>query len=295
MEDVTVSVHGDSIKICGRQERRPVGSLLEDLTVVLRYLSTRLPPSMAIPLSQMLVPSIASRLISSWLSREVPSSLDGISTFHELVAQVISFRATIQSFGWKGDGDLTEWIENIPQVWLSKRREASLTTVRRILARGFGEFRTVERVDTRKAIVPEGILGTNGKEDWDAAWEDDENRKPAGQWHTASESIDEEDISAWDLDKDITTKDQKAVHNSGPDVEDAWGWAEEANNLTSDPESQSHTVDPDHQANKNLSQKVLQERELLLRENYTVTEVTGSISNLVSQALKDAQTLEASG
>lgn len=266
-EETCVTIQEDAIQVTKRQESNNAKDLTDNLNRVIKYLSTRLPSTFTIPLSQILIPSITFKLISPWLSNDVPSTLEGLPSFSETVAQVISFRDTIRSLGWQGEGDLTDWIENTPQVWLSKRKETSLDLVRRILLSGFAELKKVERVETERLAPGDGLLAANLSNHQNNTSSEDIKGSSGDGPQAQSGDNEDEDVSAWGLDEDVADENQESVRDS------------------------TNMVEED---NAQPSQRSNLDRELVLRETYTITGIPGSILDLIEQLVQDADNLVAS-
>ncbi|KAI9789774.1 MAG: hypothetical protein M1816_005813 [Peltula sp. TS41687] len=266
-EEAGVTIQENTIKVIKSQEPINVKGLLDDLNDVIRFLSTHLPSTFTIPLSQVLIPNITSKLISPWLSDDVPSTLEGLPDFSETVVRVIAFRHTIHSLGWQGEGDLTDWIENTPQVWLSKRRETSLDMVRETLSGGFGECKKVERVETERLAPGDGLLAANLTNHQDTAGSEDAKGQSGNGHQTHSGGDEEEDVSAWGLDEDVADENQESVLESTNTVLE-------------------EIVRPSQAPNA--------DRELVLRETYTITKTPESILDLIEQLVQDADNLAAS-
>ncbi|KAI9821557.1 MAG: ribosome biogenesis protein ytm1 [Thelocarpon impressellum] len=292
-----VGVKGDDIQITGRQDRTEMKQLFDDLYAITEYLSTRLPPSITIPLSQTLMPSLTLRLINAWLTPCVPSSLDGLSAYQELLEMVVAFIGIVESLEWKGTSQLKDWVENAPRVWLVKRRTSSLDQVRTILAGGLGEKKTMERIETQKVERDEGMLAANGEDDWNANWSDNEGDGVDGDETRTNGKQDEEDVSDWDLNAPADEPVEQPKEDAAGDedgVEEAWGWGED--NDTQDgeappPSPRKGSKQASQKSNGHAPRASPKERELTLREKYTVTAIPEAILATIRQVVQDAETL----
>ncbi|KAI9841198.1 MAG: hypothetical protein M1837_000925 [Sclerophora amabilis] len=293
-----ISVKGDNIQIDGRQRDVSVENLFSDLILIFRYLSAHLPPSIAVPLSDILMPSLLSTLISSWLASSVPSSLQDMGQFQQILTLAGKFRDDVDSLGWTGASRLTEWIDDAPKVWLTERRENSLLSVRTILAKGFGTTRTVERAETQKISREEDMFTGNAGSDWDAAWSDEEHE---GSTNGVSEHSqdDEEDVSAWGLDDDSQHEGESesarrgnsnADEGDNDDAEDAWGWGDEGS-ITSPTSTSPKKTKPPKQPNSGHAREKADGREVTLKEMFTLTAIPESILELVQQIISDYESL----
>lgn len=285
-----VTVQGDSMQLSGSDDPTDARRLLNSIATIVEYLHTRLPSSTQVPFSQALMPLLTSKLISPWLSSYVPSGLDGMSDFQVVVAQVTALRDTVVSYGWKGVDDLTDWIENIPHVWLSKRKEVSLDNVRRAFSQKFAHTRRVERVETQK-VAPNnaGVLEPEGKEEWHKDRSDDNKDKPEASLNAASDH-DEEDVSAWGVDQD--TVDQPEDHTKDrQDSVGGWGWTEESSPIEPGQDSQSNNLAVDQDSDRRPSHGSDVEREMTLKETYTVTAIPQSLLDIIVEVVDDAEIL----
>ena len=292
-----VSIIADDIRITGRLPNADIKVLFEDIESIIDFLSTRLPPTIAAPLSELLMPSLTSQLISDWLLPSVPSSLDGMLEFQTILAHVLRLADVVDSVGWNGKPDLLDWVEQAPRIWLAKRRETSLDKVRILLSRGLGLVKQVERIETEVVASEDDIVhGKGGENDWNAEWSDGEdNRKPT----TSSSNKEEEDVaSAWGLDDESEVNETagQSAHVSGDNVEDQaqdeWGWGDEkgqdgpvqqkgteVNRVA--PRSNGHASHPPRQS----------QRELTLKEVYSITALPEAMLEVIVQVVSDAETL----
>ena len=293
-------VNENSLGITGRSSDTTTRSLLFDIIRVIKFLNTNLLPSVAMPLSEVLMPSLISRLESGPLLASIPADLDGIPQFKETLDLVTSFASTLDTCKWQGKNRLIEWTDRAPQVWLQKRLEASLHMVRRLLSRGFGEPRAVERVETQTISRKEDMFAAHtGNDDWDAKWSDNGNEeRPNPQPIKTSASLGEaaeEDVSAWGLEDDSTDQREELSKDHtdvAEDESDAWGWGDDDDNV----EPTKHSDTAHHQPS---SQKINghgasdgpSEREVTLREKYNITALPEQLLDIILQIFADAETL----
>ncbi|KAL1595834.1 ribosome biogenesis protein ytm1 [Paraconiothyrium brasiliense] len=298
-----LTIYGDDIQVAGQVSDMSVQAALEDIQAIADYLSTRMPPDVAIPLSEKLVPVIANRLISNWLLPAIPLSTKGIPEFQETLSLVLGLVESFDELGWSGQQRLTDWVDKSPEKWLARQKEAAIAQVQRIFPRRVQEKKTVERVETQVLSRGDAMLGKHEEqdEDWGAEWGDEAAaEEPAGDKETQpSEAMEEEDMSAWGIDEDEAQEPQKENKGPKPEVqgeEDAedwgadWGDEEEPKQLPADPASQA-SAEP--QANGQVAQaeKPSKAREMTLRETYTVTAIPDSIIDMILQAVSDVGTL----
>ncbi|KAF2876111.1 hypothetical protein BDV95DRAFT_674235 [Massariosphaeria phaeospora] len=300
-----LEIGGDSIQIMGRITDMSVKASLEDIHVIAEYLSTRLPPSIAVPLSEKLVPSITARLITNWLLPAIPLSTDGVHDFQENLSLVLGLAEYFDELDWSGQKRLQDWVDKSAEIWLAKRKEAAIARVQRLLPRRVCEKTSVERVETQMISKGDAMLAGEGNkedqdEDWGADWGDDE-KHPAEE-HEASytQAAEEEDMSAWGMDDDEDTQGD-TTQNTKPDNDkeldevdpDAWGWGddEEAKPTAPTEPAQKPVAPTKANGNANAPHKSAQEKAVTLRETYTVTAIPDSLMEIIVQVVKDVATL----
>lgn len=292
-------IEGNDIHISERVSDTSIATLSGDISSIIDYLATRLPSSVAVPLSQLLMPSLTSRLISIWLSPSIPPNLDGMQDFQAILGVVLNYADQVETYGWHGKDELVDWVERAPRVWLTKRRETSLDGVRRLLIRGLGNKKTVERIETQ--VVTRGddlFTGKNGGDDWDAEWSDNNEDGPPScnkstrgveDEENEDEEKEEEGVSAWGLDED-TSEEQTAkdpeTHGPGDVDNDAWGWRDDDDD---DGKPSPRAVSPRNNGNHTLSHRT--ERKVTLKETYNISALPEEILEIIKQMVADAETL----
>jgi len=276
-------------------------TLFSDMNTMIEYLSTHLPSSIAVPLSESLLPSLTSKLVSGPLSSSVPPDLDGIPAFKATLNQVQKFTDSLDAHHWRGENNLRQWMQDAPQVWLTRRSEYALHMIRKLLARGLGDPRTVERVETQVVTKDDGMFVNNGNnEDWNAEWSDNEapndmKGDEALPQDTQVHEGEEEDVSAWGLDDDT---DHDNVENGADpnkvveDEGDAWGWGNdnETDEAVKSPRPHPPSA-PSPKRNGTIAKAAQSERQLTLRETYKITALPEQISEIIFEVVSDANTL----
>ncbi|KAJ4301252.1 ribosome biogenesis protein ytm1 [Kalmusia sp. IMI 367209] len=299
-----LTILGDEIQIVGQISDMSVKATLEDIQAIAEYLSTRMPPDVAVPLSEKLVPIIAGRLISHWLLPAVPLSTKGIADFQETLSLVLGLVEYLDELSWSGQQHLTEWVDKSAEIWLARQKEAAITQVQRIFPRRVQEKKTVERVETQILTKGDAMLGGQDQqeEEWGAEWGEEEmaaeeSAKNGGK--DQEQAVEEEDMSAWGIDEDEPQETQqgneepKAETQGDEDAED-WGaeWGEEEDSKTAPtktPPKPTEKLKSNGQVAK--SEMPSKDREMTLRETYTVTAIPDSIIELILQAVTDVGTL----
>ena len=294
------SIDGDTMRISGRTLDVSTKTLFLDISAMIGYLSTHLPRSIAAPLSEILLPSLTSKLVAGPLSSSVPSDLDGIPSFKATIDLITTFKESLGSHGWHGRNHLTEWADDAPKVWLTKRSESALHTIRRLLVRGLGNPRTVERVETQMVSKEDDMFMDRGNnEDWNAGWSDEEAPKSAEQsaapGNAQNGTDEEEDVSAWGLDdeEDHNPSEASADKAKPADEEgDAWGWGDENDNDEPAKLPQPPTINvKTTNRNGGVGRPLPAERQITLRETYNITALPEQILESIIEVVSDADTL----
>ena len=293
----SIVINGDSIQLSGRTANMAIQSLFSDLNAIIDYLDAHLPSAVVAILSEALMPDLISRIVSEWLSPSIPIDLEGISQFQALADLTLEFSNSLHSHEWYGERDLLEWIDQAPKLWFTQKCEASLNRVRQVLANGLGDLKMVERIETQLIARGEVMFAGNGAEgDWNAEWSDHENgdtsdirSQHSGVLRTNEE---EEDVSAWGLDETVNESSGQPVNTQ--DDADAWGWGDEKDDgngeATESLESPTSGNVPSR-SNGRPAKSPLPEREVSLREIYTITSLPEQIIEMILQIVSDGTTL----
>ncbi|KAI4733619.1 hypothetical protein E4T50_15825 [Aureobasidium sp. EXF-12298] len=275
---------------------------LDDIWTALDFLSTNLPKSVCEPLSQKLLPSLFETLTYTWLDHTVPVQIEQMPVFQQILDRVSRFAEQIDGLNWSSTALLKDWVQNAPRTWLSKRRETALGAARSLLFSGLRDRKTVERVETQTVSKGDAIMGGTDVDEaddaWAADWDEDtqETKEVDTKQPEHVTNDDDDDASAWDMDDDDVEvpAESAATKDNGENMEeddaaDAWGWGddEQATDETLKPDSPKKTtkVAPTDQATQSG------DRELTLRETYTVTAVPDGMLEIVMQVVSDAETL----
>jgi centromere/kinetochore protein ZW10 len=305
-----LSVNSGDIRISGQISNITTERLFADLDLTIEYLGTCLPDSISNPLSEVLIPNLISQLISGTLSSSVPADLEGLHDFQATLQRVLRFSDVLKARGWKGQAELVAWAEDAPRVWLAKRSESSLHSMRQLLVRGLGNPRMVERVETQMVTQEDDLFAGDAKnDDWDAGWSDDDTHdtahkpeaSPALQENPALDSTEEVDVDAWGLGDDVAEGASESSHEKpagvaqeDDDGTDAWGWGEGDDNhaIESPKASQiSRHVQQTPRSNRHPSATAPTEREVILKETYNITALPEQILEIIIQAVEDADSL----
>lgn len=280
VQDKTISCAGTSADVS-------LATLFADLTAILEFLNARLPPSVAVPLSEHLVPALTQHLHEDWLSPSLPLDVADVPAFQDTLAAVVALADRIDALGWHGAHALRDWEKHAPRAWLTKRREAVLGDVRNLVFVGLRKRKIVERVETQ--VIPKDEGQEEGGDDWDDAW--DEPAEPAAEASAVgSKPAEEEDdeASAWVMDND----DDENKKNDDEDDGEAWGWDDgDAGSMKTPDSPKALKKKPSKLATTAKAEKPAAEQEITYRETYMVTAIPEGIMELLRQVVQDAQTL----
>lgn len=267
--------------------------LFDDINLIIGFLHKNLPRPIMTPLATVLIPGLIQRLISNWLMLKVPIDVEGIISFQEVLNLLVQFARTLDSYDWPGEEILVNWVKEIPDVWISKRREVSLNKIRTLLIEGLGSIETVERAETQElSHEDDGLVENNRREALREVEESDEGENVRDS-HPAR-GDEEDDVSAWGLDEDAdedSTNDNPHGNPVRPDVgdadADAWGWGDDRDD--GDPSKpDSKEIVPTDGPSKEIERD---SRLVTLKETYNITSLPKQILHIVTQLISDAEKL----
>lgn len=295
-------IDGDDIQLTGPVNTGSIKAALEDIQSIAEYLNTRLPPSVAVPLSAKLVPVIATRLINNLLLPAVPTSTNGVQAFQESLSYVLGLVEFFDELGWSGQNRLTEWVDKSAEIWLARQKEAAIARVQTLFPKRIQEKKSVERVETQVVSKGDALHAGNDDQDddWGADWDEEDAAKEQGD--SKAEVAEEEDMSAWGEEDDeapeevkaqVATNAEKPTEDEDIDADDwgaDWGDENEAKPATSD-QTQAKVNETPKVNGKSATQKPHKAQEVTLRETYTVTAMPDSIMEIIVQAIADVETL----
>ena len=303
-----VEVQDGALSCSGTSDDTSYASLFRDLEQVLDFLATRLPSSVSIPLSESLIPTLSTRLEDQWLEPAVPLDVLEMPAFQDALDSVQHLVDQIEQYRMHGSKHLRDWVQNAPRTWLTKRRETVLGDVRNLVFAGLRETKVVERVETQmvskddeQALVGGGDGGTGegGEDEWDTAWDEPEDEKKLTETQqppsapAATLPQEEDEGSAWDTEDMDESK--PTSHDGGDDEGDAWGWGDEEQKPSESPvaikqqqQQPPPRINGDHPP---VQQPAERDREMTLRETFTVTSIPDGILEILQQTISDAQTL----
>ena len=294
-----LNVEEESIWTSGRVEDPTASSIVHDVRRLIDFLTQHLPQTVFDPLLGMILPSLMVQLIEG-LDSSLPTSLDTLQSYESTISDISALGEYIDTFhvAIPSDADLSEWVQRLPLSWMSKRREAALAAMRRSAYEDVKVKKSAERVETQMVAHDDVMVTSNQKdEDWNAQWADDadEEQQPAKSQPVKTSAEDEEDVSAWGLEDDgpnpeEETEDKSAAHDEDEADADAWGWGDEAGDKEDRPQA-AEPPKPKDIANGSAKASPPANREITLRETFTITALPDSILELIAQVLEDAETL----
>lgn len=286
---VTITEAGVCVE--SKPSKATVADILNRMTELLIYLRQNLPSSTMDALSPSVVPAIASKIISGWLSSAIPTDLIGLDDFEGTLDQVLQFTKNIESWGWSGQEELVSWVNQAPRLWLTRRRVDSLDSVRKVLAASKGTTKQVERIEIEKVSQADGALLENAtNDDWDAGWDDEKEQTPAEQTKDTPPEEDD-DLDAWGLDEDTQEepKQDAPVPTEDEDADDGWGWGDDDEEEKGGKSQSSQIAAATRPANGPSTGKSPSSREVTLREVYTVTDIPDSVLQIIQRQITDSK------
>ncbi|KAH8908938.1 hypothetical protein BR93DRAFT_977027 [Coniochaeta sp. PMI_546] len=287
---------------------KTIKSLFKDLELVFRFLLEKLPAELVESISSIMMPDVTTRITTVWLDSAVPASLKEMDEFQEVISAAREFCNTLKSLRLTGFGELQEWVDSAPRVWLGKCRESALDTVRSKLAEGLGQSRQVEKVEKQMVSRMEGkdltskvAIADAEDHGWDEAWPDVEEEieepkpsKPStGMTQPATGEDDGTDAWGWNDDNTHTDENPEEGHDETKDDEDdptaAWGWGDDAQN-----EEPSETQ-PAASSEPAATQDQQATRELTLKETYYISSMPEPVLALIFAIVEDGAALTQEG
>ncbi|KAK8032099.1 hypothetical protein PG990_001833 [Apiospora arundinis] len=283
-----------------------ISSLFSDLGLVMGYFANLLPAELLQALSNVMMPVLIPRIISSWLDSAVPATLKDMDKFQEVIASVRSFCQSLKDLKYDGFAELQDWVDNAPRVWLSKCRENALDSVRNNMGNGLGSPKAVERIETQtvsrsegKELAANGAPATNDEDGW-GAWDDEadatatEASEPTQQAKAtrATPEIVEDDADAWGWGEEepveVTSAEPANTNaNVDDDPADAWGWGDD--DTVEQPATPAKPKAVASTSNQNA--KNSETREMTLKESYHISSLPEPVLALISAILEDGASL----
>ena len=314
-----IKASADVLHLDGKADKS-VEALLSDLETMVALLASKLPSDMLETMCSFMMGDMIPRLIDTWLSPAVPSSLGNMEGFEEIIDSSRRFCDALDRHGCTAFGKLREWVDDAPSIWLAKCRETALDTIRTRLTNGIGKSKQVEKVEKHMVSLSEGKeLATTGagasaetnewEDDWGDAWDEDADEPtngvedtPVSRQETVAKGETEDDgVDAWGAwdDEDAEKKSDKLGKKQDEDeddVADAWGnWGDDDAIPEPDPEPKRPANSSKALREENPSQGREQTRELVLKETYHISSMPEPVLELIYDVLEDAATLTKGG
>jgi protein transport protein DSL1/ZW10 len=305
----------NTLELDGRADRS-TGALLTDLEKAFTLIAQKLPPELLQSLCGFMMGDIIPRLIEAWLVPAVPSSLDDLASFEQMIEEAGHLCVVLEEHGFTGFGELRAWVDNAPETWLRTSRDSALAAIRSKLTIGIGQPKKVEKIEKHMVSLSEGReLATTGAgaaaetnewdADWGDAWDADEQAdnqasepKAASGPKKAPEVTAAEDdgADAWGWDDDgaeATDESEDTAKKSQDDDEDdsaaAWGWGDE--DTTQEPEPQPVPKSKAPSQIAETTQPTEETRELIFKESYSISSMPEPVLELIFAILEDAAIL----
>lgn len=295
----SIAIDKEELKVSEPSVEPNTRELFDNIAELVVFLENHLPPPVLHRVSEILMPRLISRVQSLWLSSAVPIDLDEMEALRSTVQSVNQFGNFLEKQKWPGKADFVNWAEDIPRFWLDKRREDTLNRVRLLLADGPIGGKTVERAETQFVSPKEGIFaGAEAGEDWNAGWSDDEGsvRLPLARAVTDRpyDIEGDQDAVAWGIDEVNNDEAQLQKPESPNDrADDAWGWGGDEEAAEAPTAAKRTLSDPATQtSNGQLGPALVTEREITLKETFSITSLPTEILEFVTLTIMDADLMK---
>ncbi|KAF2156916.1 hypothetical protein K461DRAFT_249523 [Myriangium duriaei CBS 260.36] len=270
--------------------RASVIDILNDIGILVKFISAHLPQLVCQRLSKSLMPQFIEHFETTQLNPNVPVETEQLKRFDELLVAVRGLSQNLAEQSWEGHTQLDAWVQNAPKVWLARQREHALDTIRHSLLDHLGERKEAE---TRKfqSSGQEEESGTAKKptteEPWDTEW-NDESRAGDSKAHEKNE---DDDSSAWETGDEQTNDFGRSNALDATEMNDqdaAWGWEDDKRSTETDNATRqgSSIGRPSNQGNA---------QEEYLLEKYTVTGVPEALLRLSIAIYNQATTMVDNG
>jgi protein transport protein DSL1/ZW10 len=268
--------------------RKDAQGVLDCLSSVFVFIHTQFPTRLGSVIGKSISEEIIGTLIRDWLTPSVPISLLELRRFGKIQTTVRDLANLVSSYQWHGHKVLEDWVEELPRIWLEKRRNSALDAVRKTFKAQRGPNKEVQRVERQNVSKEDDINAQNGFNERNAGRVEKEPKSTVASEHTAIQ--EEDDLSGWDFEEDVGDDGSAPStpikpNGDGEDMSDAWGWNDDNADETrpADGGMQAKTVNlaalngsPDH-------------REVTMTETYMVTDIPDQIFEIVSSELRDAE------
>lgn len=289
---ISIDVDNGRIEISHTPEEKNAQNVLDCLFDVVGYLQSNLPKIIEAPVANAIIPDLVSALVAEWLTPSVPLELSDIPELEVLQTKASTLAKKLSSSGWPGSQDLSDWVELTPRMWLTRRRMASLDRVRTTLALERGPTRQVERIERQVVSTQDAVFPTDGEgDDWNSGW----NHEDESSAQLIQNQPEEDDVSAWDFDADEEPdanhpfgQTEPADDGKDDDSAEAWGWDEDSPSKQQDVTSAASNASQKEVSSNRANGQLPQEREVILKESYTITDIPDYILDIISKDVQEA-------
>ncbi|CAG9944469.1 unnamed protein product [Clonostachys rosea f. rosea IK726] len=307
-----IQVSGDLMELDGRADHS-IEALIADLKKMFTLLASKLPEDLLQSLCPFIMSDLVPKLIQDWLSPAIPTSLDHLAQFEQMIEDTASLCRVLAENGYSGFEEIQNWVDNAPEKWLGKCRETALDTIRSSLAKGIGGSKPVEKVEKQMVSLSEGKeLANTGAgataetndwgDDWGDEWNNEDDNVTQESKSTDPKANDEADgaeddgAEAWGWDDDDGEKlSEETKKDASVDDEDesaeAWGWGEE-DVAAKTPEKSPPSKSPRKPKGRSAPEET---RELILKETYHISSMPEPVLDLIFSILEDAAALSKDG
>jgi protein transport protein DSL1/ZW10 len=289
---ISIKVDNGRIEISHTLEEKNAQNVLDCFFDVVDYLQSNLPKIIEAPVVNAIIPDLVSTLVAEWLTPSVPLALSDIPELEVLQTKASVLAKKLSTSGWPGTHDLSGWVEQAPRMWLARRRMASLDRVRITLALERGPTRQVERIERQMVSKQDAVFAADGEgDDWNIGWnhEDESSAQPI------QDQPEEDDVSAWDFDADEELdadrpfgQTEHADDGNADDSAEAWGWDEDGPNKQRDTMSAASNAGQKEVSSDRANGGLPQEREVILKESYIITDIPDNILDIISKDVQEA-------
>lgn len=303
--------NGSTVQLSKKSEISNPSTFVREVDGLVRFITKELPERLYQPLLEKLLPSLMVQLVTHSLDPSVPVNLDLMGDFKSALMKIEDLADYIDTLGIPipSDGDLSSWVDRLPQTWLARRREAALARMRVVSYEGARTKRTAERVETQ-IVSSDDVMVANGQvhgesqedDEWNADWAEEDEVDDSAEADVPESADDDEDASAWGLEEepDVEQKDSKPAAKEVDDEkeEEAWGWgdgedAAEEQSKSQEPATPVKSAPKPKAKSSPSKRQPPTEREITLRETFAITAIPDSILELITLILTDASTLSA--
>jgi protein transport protein DSL1/ZW10 len=266
--------------------KKDASSVLACLSSILSFLQSHFPLNLGRAIGDDLSEALIGSLQDEWLTPSIPLSLSELRQWSEFEVKVRDFARIISSYHWPGHKSLTNWVDEVPEIWLEKRRASSLDAVRTALKMRRGPNREVERVEREKISGEDAALIQNGA---------NEEFEIQGL-STDADVKEEEDLSGWGFDDDTAVANDNMttpnkIDAGVEDATDAWELDDDDNaDETALDDSRARTEEDNDRA-RNASTGG---REVTLTETYIITDIPDFLIDIISREMQDGEQMQSS-